>query len=225
MAMAVSPIRVTTKALRGGPAVRWVLIPEPDEQIAAQTHALPAQVEQQQVVGQDQDQHRPDKEIHIGEEAAISVVFVGHEFGGVEMDQEADKGHHQHHDHRKGIQMEARLRYEIAYADPCPERLRYRRRRAAGTQEVDRDQQRENADMPTEPTPIAATALRAGTAAQGAPAPEIPQGARATPATRRPSMSTSHFSAASASRVLNRGEKSARPGPDPPRPLPPPWSG
>ena len=63
-----------------GPAILRVAIPEPDEQITAQTDAFPSQVEQKKVVRQEQRQHRGDEQIHIGEEPGIAIV-VDHEFG------------------------------------------------------------------------------------------------------------------------------------------------
>ena len=104
--MAVSPTRVTMKALRAARPFAGSRVPEPDEQVAAEPHALPAQVEQQQVVGQHQDQHGADEQVHVGEEAAVAFL-VAHVLGGVEVDEEADEGDHQHHDQGQGVEVEA----------------------------------------------------------------------------------------------------------------------
>ncbi len=66
------------EGLARGTAVGRVRIPETDKKIAAEAHALPAEVEKQQVVGQDEDQHGADEEIHVGKEAAVALL-VDHE--------------------------------------------------------------------------------------------------------------------------------------------------
>ena len=86
--MAVSPMRVTMKALRAAAAVCRILVPEPDQEIAAETHAFPSEIEEQQVVGQHEGQHGADEEVHVGKEAAVAFVVL-HEFGGIEMDEES----------------------------------------------------------------------------------------------------------------------------------------
>ena len=57
-----------------GAAVHRIAVPEADEQIAAQPDAFPSEVEEQEVVGQHQRQHRGHEQIHIGEEAAVAFV-------------------------------------------------------------------------------------------------------------------------------------------------------
>ena len=51
-------------------AVRGIAVPEADQQIAAQSHAFPAQQEKQEIVPQQQRDHRCDEQIHVGEVAA-----------------------------------------------------------------------------------------------------------------------------------------------------------
>ena len=58
--------------LARGVAVGGILVPEADQQVAAQAHALPAQVQQQQVVGQHQDQHRARRTGSCSEEPRCS---------------------------------------------------------------------------------------------------------------------------------------------------------
>ncbi len=119
--MAVSPMRVTTNALRAASPLAGS-VPEADQQVAAEADALPAEVEEQQVVGQHQHQHRGDEEVHVGEEAAVAVV-VAHVLGRVEVDEKADEGDDQHHQTRQRIEVEADLRLEAGHGDPGPQDL------------------------------------------------------------------------------------------------------
>ena len=80
-------------------------IPEPDQQEAAEPHALPAHEQEEEVVGQHQDEHGGDEQVHVGEEAPVSLV-AAHELDGVEQDEEADAGDHEHHDHRQRVEIE-----------------------------------------------------------------------------------------------------------------------
>ena len=92
--------------LRRRPVGR-IAVPEPDQQIAAQAHAFPAEIQQQQVVGQHQREHGRHEQVHVGEKAAVALV-VPHELSRIEVDEEADEGDHQHHDQREGVEVEAR---------------------------------------------------------------------------------------------------------------------
>ena len=60
-------------------AVCRVCIPEPDQEVAAKTDTFPSEVQEQQVVGKNEDKHRTNEEVHICEEAAVALV-VGHVF-------------------------------------------------------------------------------------------------------------------------------------------------
>ena len=76
--------------------VERILVPEADEQVRAEPHALPADEEERQVVREDQDEHREDEEVQVTEEARVPVV-VRHVRRGVEVDEEADAGDDEHH--------------------------------------------------------------------------------------------------------------------------------
>src|SRR5271170_6614499 len=76
--------------------VCWLLVPEADEQETAEADALPSEVEEQQIFGEDEREHRRHEEIHVGEEARVACVIV-HVFGGVEVNKEADKGDNEQH--------------------------------------------------------------------------------------------------------------------------------
>jgi hypothetical protein len=54
--------------------VHRILVPEPDEQITAQPDAFPAEVQQQEIVRQQQCHHAGHEQVHVGEEAAVTLV-------------------------------------------------------------------------------------------------------------------------------------------------------
>ncbi len=105
IASAASPMRVMMKAFIAARTLAGSLIPEADEQIAAQPHAFPAEIEQQQVIRQHQREHGADEQVHIGEKARISSL-AGHVADRIQVDEEADHGDDQHHHHGQRIEIE-----------------------------------------------------------------------------------------------------------------------
>ena len=70
---------------------------EPDQQVAAQSHAFPSDEQQQEILRQHQNQHEKHEQVQVCEEAVIAAL-VRHVADGINMDQQADSGdHHQHH--------------------------------------------------------------------------------------------------------------------------------
>ena len=58
-------------------------------------------------MGQDQQQHREDEEVHVAEEAGEpGVVLVGHVSDRVPVNEGADAGDDQRHDHRQRVEVE-----------------------------------------------------------------------------------------------------------------------
>jgi hypothetical protein len=55
---------------------RGLLVPEADERVAAQADRLPADVEHEEVVAQDQQQHAEHEQVQVGEEAPEAPVAV-----------------------------------------------------------------------------------------------------------------------------------------------------
>ena len=78
------------------------LIPEPDQQVGGEPHALPAEEQLNQVVGRHQGQHGEREQREIGEEPR-PVWVMAHVADRVEMDERRDRGDHDQHDHGERI--------------------------------------------------------------------------------------------------------------------------
>ena len=101
-----SPMTFITKALRAA-ATAARSLPEADQQVAGQAHQGPADDQDDEVVGQHQQQHREDEEVHVGEEARVVVVgLVLHVADGVDVDEEADAGDDQGHHRGQRVEVE-----------------------------------------------------------------------------------------------------------------------
>ncbi len=97
---------------RGGPVLRIGVV-ETDQQIGAQAHAFPAEVHQQQVIGEHQHNHARDKQVGVREKAGIAL-FAAHIPGREHVDQEAHASDHGEHGQRKAIQHQVDADVEIA---------------------------------------------------------------------------------------------------------------
>ena len=96
--------------------------PEPDEQVRRETDTLPADVEQQEVVGQDQQQHRRHEQVQLAEEAA-PVEVVLHVADRVNVDQRPDSGDQEHEHTGKRVEQQVGVGMEAADGDPSEEVL------------------------------------------------------------------------------------------------------
>ena len=94
-----------------------LLVPEADEQIGAEPDRLPEDVEEEEVVGEDQHDHREDEQVQIREEAGVPVVAV-HVPDRVHVNQEADAGDDEQHDRGELIDLGAHRHVERARLDP-----------------------------------------------------------------------------------------------------------
>ncbi len=103
--------------LRGGGGAGLVL-PEADEEVGGEAHALPADVQEQVVVGEDEQQHRREEQVQISEEAAAPLVVL-HVPDRVQVDQRADARDQQHERHRQLVEAEGDVRLEALDRDPA----------------------------------------------------------------------------------------------------------
>ena len=107
---------VDEERLLGRQCRRAAAVPEADQQVARQADQLPGREQQQEVVGQDQQQHAEHEQVEVGEEAPAARV-VGHVADRVDVDEHADRRHHdqQHRgqrvDGKVGGDLEAARRY------------------------------------------------------------------------------------------------------------------
>src|SRR6185312_13845374 len=81
-----------------------------------------SEVKQKKVVAEYQDEHRRDEQIHVREEARITVV-VAHIVGRVQMNEKANEGDDEQHQQRHGIEIERDFRAEDASIHPGPKPL------------------------------------------------------------------------------------------------------
>ena len=127
----MSPTRLTRKAFLAASAADAARVPEADQQVAAQAHQLPAGEDEQEVVRQDQQQHREHEQVQVGEEAPLAGV-VGHVADRVDVDEHADRRDHDQQAGRQRVDVEAHVGVEAGGRDPGPERDAEAARRSRG---------------------------------------------------------------------------------------------
>src|SRR5882762_7526911 len=88
-----------------------------DQQVTAKSHAFPADEEENVIGGQDENEHEEHEEVEVGEKAVVAA-FVGHVAGGVDVDQPADSGDYEEHDHGEVVNLEVEAGAEISGDDP-----------------------------------------------------------------------------------------------------------
>ncbi len=96
----------------GGP-----IVPEAYEQVGGETDQLPEDVEQYQVVGHDQPEHRAGEQGHVGEEPGYRGVVL-HVAQRVQLDHEADARHDNEHDRRQGVHQDSHLDLQRSQVEP-----------------------------------------------------------------------------------------------------------
>ena len=112
----VADPRRDERLLRGARG-RRAFVPEADQQVRAQADALPAQVQEQVVVREDEHEHERDEQVQVGEERADARIVL-HVADGVHVDQRPDARHDEHHRDRQRIHEERDVDRERAGGDP-----------------------------------------------------------------------------------------------------------
>ena len=87
---------VNNKCLLGSVAGTLLLVVVADQQIGAETDALPADKHDQGITTQNQHQHGESKEVQVTEESVVASLSM-HIADGVEVDQGTNPGNHQNH--------------------------------------------------------------------------------------------------------------------------------
>ena len=110
-------MRLTTNAFFAAAAALGLLIPEADQQVAAQADAFPEHEQQQEVRRQHEHAHREHEQRERGEEPRVARVAV-HVAGREHRHQQAHERDHRQHDrrHRVGPQIDADV--DAADVDP-----------------------------------------------------------------------------------------------------------
>src|SRR6478735_5424886 len=91
---------------------------ETDKQIGTEPHAFPTHKHQEEIVGENQQQHREHEEIEVGEEAVVAL-FMRHVASGVYVDEETDARDDKNHHGRQLVEHEAKICDEDACLDPA----------------------------------------------------------------------------------------------------------
>ena len=97
------------EGLLGGVRGRFLVEPEPDEEVGAESHHLPEDEGEEEVIGEDQPQHGEGEEGHPGVVAVVARFIVGHVAQRVYLDHQADHGHGEGHDHGKLVGYQAEV--------------------------------------------------------------------------------------------------------------------
>ncbi len=111
---------VDDERLVAGGGVADDLVPEADQRERAEADALPSHEQQPQIVAQHQQEHREGEQVEPAEEAPVRIIVV-HVAGRVDVDQAADAGDDQRHQHRERIEPERDIDIEPADMNPAPE--------------------------------------------------------------------------------------------------------
>ena len=101
------------------------LVVVPDQEIRAEADAFPPHEHQDEVVRENERQHREHEQVHVGEVARVTRVglVVLHVADRVEVDQETDERHEGNHQRREWIQAERHVHGEVACRDPWSDPL------------------------------------------------------------------------------------------------------
>ena len=110
---------VDDERLLGRERRRALPVPEPDEQVAAQADQLPGHEHDQEVAGQDQQQHREHEQVEVGEEPPVARV-VAHVADRVDVDEQADRRDHDQQARRQRVDDETDVDGGVRVAERDP---------------------------------------------------------------------------------------------------------
>ena len=108
--------------LAGGGRIFAVVVVA-DQKIGAEAHTFPAHEHQEEVLGEDEREHREHEQVQIGEVPGVSRVglVVTHVADRVDMDEETDEGDERRHQGGKRIEPEGQVDREVSRCDPAGE--------------------------------------------------------------------------------------------------------
>ena len=106
-------MRLTTNAFLPASRRRLLLEPEADQQIRAEPDAFPADEHHQEVAAEHEHQHERREQVQVREVAGERRRSVLHVADRVDVDQQADAGHDQHHHRRQGIEHGTRAAWKL----------------------------------------------------------------------------------------------------------------
>jgi hypothetical protein len=110
---------VDDERLHAGGRLLVVLVPEADEQVAAEADALPAEEHHDEVVPEDEEQHREDEQVQVREEAPEGRLRL-HVRRRVDVDERTDARDDEAHHGRERIHREREVRVDGADAEHLP---------------------------------------------------------------------------------------------------------
>ena len=113
MSRPTSPMRVVMNAFFAASVARALLPVEADEQERADADQLPRDVEEEQVVGHHEHEHRGGEELEDREEPAVARLAL-HVADGEDVHHQRDGGDDAEHDDRDRVDVDAHAQLEVA---------------------------------------------------------------------------------------------------------------
>ena len=110
---------VHDERLLTGSRLGLVVEPEPDEEVAAETHAFPPDEQDRKVGAEHQHQHEEDKQVQVGEIAWVRSVLT-HVSHAEHVDQGTDTGHYHEHHGRQLVDLERQIDLQLTNRHPRP---------------------------------------------------------------------------------------------------------
>jgi hypothetical protein len=114
------PDAVDDECLLAGVGRVLAVVVVADQEIGAEAHAFPADEQEQEVLGEDEGQHREHEEVQVREVAGVAGLglVVPHVADGIDVDPEPDESHETRHQRGQGIETEREVGGKAAGGDP-----------------------------------------------------------------------------------------------------------